>query len=425
MRAVSPAGVTLDSTASLFTGLYPGNHRTGQHTQIVADGPRLAEIFREHSYRTGAFPTNPFISPGFGFEDGFDVFRSSEHRFKKGMDIKKFFDNHKHLPAYRIYLEFLLNSLDSNFPYHVGNALQFRFDMFTRNDNGGADATRKAVEFVESSNKPWFQYVHLNEAHMKNVDHLYSVPPNYLYKFTTRSEVNDTRVRRNLTGNYPEDAQSVHERLYDGAISYLDDLVGRLIDNIKAAGEWDETLFILTADHGELLGDRDRMGHGELAEPGIRVPLLIKPHAEMAIPDEDVEQRVSTLGVYTMLAELLGEDRAIAHADVKSVFEDQEPVLVQDYSSSWDWSSYQSDVEGKHALYLDGLKLIRRGGEVELYRTASDWQEFEPVSPDSTAFESMDKTLHDQLVGLGNDNDTTEVEIDGETATQLEELGYL
>jgi arylsulfatase A-like enzyme len=425
-HAVSPAGVTVDSTASLFTGLYPGTHQTGQYLQLVADGPRLAEMFSDSGYRTGAFPANPFIGPGFGFDTGFDVFRSSEHRFARGMDIRKFFSENKERPVHEIYLQFLKESLDRNFPYHVGNALQFRFELFTRNDNGAEDAVWKSIEFVEDSNSPWFQYVHLNEAHMKNIPDLYKLPEEHLYRFVDRESVQTTSLSQSNEQHYSEESMDVHQRLYDGAIHYLDERVAEIIEAIKRMDQWDDTLFIITADHGELLGEHGRIGHGELYEPCVNVPLIIKPAESMQRTVGRESKRTSTIGLYSLLAEIVGHEEGQVHSEVDSVFNDQEPVLVQDNSSTWNWSSYESGTPGQHAIYSDGLKLIRRGTESELYRILDDPEEQNSLRVDSQEFAQMNELMDAVLERFEQSGKSVEqADIDNHTAKRLKDLGYI
>src|SRR5262249_20630080 len=48
---------------------------------------------------------------------------------------------------------------------------------------------------------------------------------------------------------------------YDGGIAYLDSQIGKLLDHLRAAGLYDDTLIIVTADHGEALGEHNLMGH--------------------------------------------------------------------------------------------------------------------------------------------------------------------
>ena len=67
---------------------------------------------------------------------------------------------------------------------------------------------------------------------------------------------------------------------YLGLCTMIDDLSGRIFDNLKELGIWDETLVIFTTDHGELMGDYGLFNKNCFFEPVINVPLLIKPAGE-------------------------------------------------------------------------------------------------------------------------------------------------
>lgn len=424
-RAISPAPVTLDSTASLFTGLYPGDHRAGQRGTLDVDVPHLPELLADAGHETGAVTTNPFVTPGFGFDQGVDRFDAVEHRFERGMNVRKFFNEHKHLPSHRRYLSFLRASLDRNFLSHVGNGLQFRFELFgADDDNGATETTRAAASFFDDASEPWFLYAHYSEAHMKDVRHLYKLPRADRYRFVDEDRVDDVGVQQHPDGEYPADSMDVHERLYDGSIRYLDRHVGRLVDDLKERGEWDDTLFAITADHGECLGEYGAMGHGHLYEPGVRVPLVVKPPAEM---DEDPgrrDGRVNTLGLYATVAELVGADAD--HAQVPSVFADHEHVLTQDYSGSWSWSRYGDDTAGQHALYVDDLKLIRQGESVELYDTTEEEFEAGPPLSDHPRREELVETLDAYLDSFDESTESIDrIDVDESASQRLEDLGYL
>jgi arylsulfatase A-like enzyme len=424
--AVSPAPVTLDSTASLFTGLYPGEHGAGENGRIVTAVPQLPELLADAGYATGAVTTNPFITPGFGFERGVDEFVSLEHRFPKGVNMRQFFNEHKELPSSRMYFEFLKRSLDRHFVSHVGNALQFKFDLFSRADNGANETTKNTTAFVREHDDPWFLYAHYSETHMKNVEHWYAVPEADKYRYVDRDVVEATPIARNPEGAYDDEQRDVHERLYDGALRYLDRHVGDVVDELKANGVYDDTLLVVTADHGECLGEHGVVGHGQLYEEGVHVPLVVKPPAGAGVSLDDRGDRVNTLGLYATITDLVDGVSTPAHASVPSVFESDSPVLVQDYSDSWSWSSYETELDGKHALYEDALKLWKRGPDVDLYDLDADPGETSNVFEDHDRGEELHDALEEILEGFGDRDPAREdIDLDGRTSAQLEDLGYL
>ncbi len=64
-------------------------------------------------------------------------------------------------------------------------------------------------------------------------------------------------------------------RAHYGAISYLDQMIGRIIDTLKAVGKFESTALIFTSDHGEMLGERGMWFKKHFFEPSLRVPLFI------------------------------------------------------------------------------------------------------------------------------------------------------
>lgn len=95
-------------------------------------------------------------------------------------------------------------------------------------------------------------------------------------------------------------------QLYDGAVRYVDTQIGHFVERLKSEGVWDETVVILTADHGEALFDRDgRAGHSrhDLYDELLHVPLLVR------IPGIDgrrVETPVSLAWLHQIATEAAG-----------------------------------------------------------------------------------------------------------------------
>lgn len=63
---------------------------------------------------------------------------------------------------------------------------------------------------------------------------------------------------------------------YLGKISFLDDLVGKLVQALKDRGSWEKTLLVFTADHGMHVGEQGRISKGVFWEESVRIPLFIR-----------------------------------------------------------------------------------------------------------------------------------------------------
>lgn len=108
----------------------------------------------------------------------------------------------------------------------------------------GAEVVQAAGDWIASSRaEPWFAWVHLFDPHAP-----YAAPPEF------------------ATGR----------RAYDGEVAYADAMLRRLLDRLTAAGMTGRTLVIVTADHGESLGDHGESTHGLFAyQATIGVPLIV------------------------------------------------------------------------------------------------------------------------------------------------------
>jgi len=78
-----------------------------------------------------------------------------------------------------------------------------------------------------------------------------------------------------LDVRFGDEEVSRARRAYYGSISYIDDMIGRIIDTLKAIGHFENTAIVFTSDHGETLGERGMWFKKHFFEPTLRVPLII------------------------------------------------------------------------------------------------------------------------------------------------------
>src|SRR5690606_13796048 len=100
----------------------------------------------------------------------------------------------------------------------------------------------------------------------------------------------------------------VASTLYDGAVAYTDQHLGRLLDTLRERGLYDTSWIVVLADHGEGWADHEGFvghGFGHLYEEQVWVPLLIKPPRGAGIAPRRVRAPVSLLDVAPTLADFL------------------------------------------------------------------------------------------------------------------------
>jgi arylsulfatase A-like enzyme len=134
----------------------------------------------------------------------------------------------------------------------------------------------EAIEWVDRSKDPWFLYVHLMDVHMP-----YKRPAIDGRPWRSR-RLMDPRPGGSFTKEEREDIIA-H---YDGGLRSADHAVGRLLTAVEKRGR--PYFAVITADHGESLGEHGRWGHGRGLDPeALRVPLLVM--GEGAVPGRSPE----------------------------------------------------------------------------------------------------------------------------------------
>jgi arylsulfatase A-like enzyme len=145
--------------------------------------------------------------------------------------------------------------------------------------------------------------------------------------------------------------------IYDSAISYQDKELGRLIAQLRSWGIWDETMLLITADHGEELFEHGQCGHGASARDLlIRVPLLIHDPARFpggTVVDEGAE----AVDLMPTVLEAIG-------APISPVVQGRSLIpLAQGEGRGWAQPSYSSMYEYAHAMRIGRWKIrVPRSG---------------------------------------------------------------
>jgi arylsulfatase A-like enzyme len=273
---------TKPSTATILTGRYPAvHHMNTMASGVPASIELLPEALHRAGYRTALITANNFVTPVFGFGRGVDeVYASNPPRF------------------FQLMLGHVLSRLGewSRLAGSVVSALQSieRALVGGGTPAGGLRAeglTRALLGWLDrdpAGTQPFFAYIHYMDAHAP-----YSPPAPYDTRFMTPEIAALPHVTDHptYTGFLPfepgravsADSLSSMIALYDGGIRYLDDQLARLFEDLKRRGLYDDTLIILTADHGEEFHERGGWGHGHsLYEELVHVPLVMSCPARLA-----------------------------------------------------------------------------------------------------------------------------------------------
>lgn len=281
-RAHSTSSWTAPSVASILTGLYPAEHGVQRSTSVLNPAvPTIAEAFRAAGYATAALTANPvFVSPRMGFDRGFEHFETLHGRKVTAEQPVK------------------MIPLDPTFQSFVEVATADRM----------TDAALHWIAAQRGARRPWFVLVHYIDPHAD-----YFPPPELAARFGVApgaplSGVDQRPVLRSFKAPAGADLETL-TALYDAEIAFADEHIGRLLQSVEKEGR--PTLVVVTADHGEELGDHGGLLHGQtLFQEQLHVPLLV------GVPGESearvVDTPVSLAGLWATIAALAGIDPAPA-----------------------------------------------------------------------------------------------------------------
>jgi arylsulfatase A-like enzyme len=251
--ATTPIPSTGPAHASLLTGLYPWRHGVRRDAQVLApEHASFAARASDAGIPTAAFVSAALLHPQFGFARGFESFHLAPTEFLiwRGKRRENFWSR------------------------------------------GEATATAAMEWITEHQGESFVAWVHLFDAHAP-----YSPPPELVSAPDAPVDLAGKLVPLPLRG--PE-ALALAIRRYRGEVRYVDQQVGRLLDRLDALGILNDTLVVLTADHGEGLGDHGWLEHDDnLFDELIRVPLVMRgpgiPAARRVVGPAQLEDLAPTL----------------------------------------------------------------------------------------------------------------------------------
>ncbi|MAE71381.1 MAG: sulfatase [Gemmatimonadetes bacterium] len=268
-RAVSPSIWTLESVTSLFTGLYPTQHQThyGQ-PNLDRSVPTLAQWLADLGYETRSATRNPWIVPETGLTRGFDTAIDIRAAARMG-------------PMAKWARKAAAAGLPLGAIRNAWQALNSRIEA--RMHDAGASRINTSIEQwldAREQSRPFFLFVDYMEAHGP-----YSAPEVDRFRFLPEGVDRETLSRVPLESwTYhadpslltPENLQ-ILDGLYSGALSYLDRKIGEVVDLFERKGILDDTVLVITADHGENLGEHGLVGHNYCVYDTLaHVPLICR-----------------------------------------------------------------------------------------------------------------------------------------------------
>jgi arylsulfatase A-like enzyme len=231
----------------------------------------------------------------------------------------------------------------------------------------GADIVEKGLSFIQpKKDRPWFLYLGLIDTHVTwraKSPWIEKYDGGYKGRFAT--EYGDDGPHGSA-GKDLTDKEKDHVRaLYDSNVSYQDDLLGQLVEKLKSWGVYDQTMIIVTADHGDEQWEDGRVGHGgSERETLLHVPLLI--HYPPLFPAGKVTEGTESIDIVPTLADALG-------VATDPEWQGISLIPVANGVGGYPMMSFSSQYENNHAGRIGHWKLKLSGTAApHLYNLAKD-----------------------------------------------------
>jgi arylsulfatase A-like enzyme len=286
--ALAPAPWTYPSHSCFFTGHWPFQLNSQWKFELDTPEPTLAEYLAARGYQTAGFSANTSCC---NYETG--LARGFSHFEDFPLTPRALLG--RTVPGNWILLNILYRG-----HYHAMKWIRLQ--------SRGAFATNEAfLGWLRKRrpDRPFFAFLNYFDAHAP-----YVPPPGFEGRFGIRPR--PPRDYHFLLGNMATDNSRPEERdiqlardCYDDCIAFLDEQLGRLLDTLRGQGILDNTLVIITSDHGEAFGDHGYFGHSTSLYLDVTgVPLVIL--APGAPAGRVVNTPVSLRDVPTTVVDQLG-----------------------------------------------------------------------------------------------------------------------
>jgi arylsulfatase A-like enzyme len=267
-HATAPAPATRATIASFITGVAPAVHgvKTGLHALSEPTAPlaRLPELLQAQGYYTAALVANPNVDPVFGFARGFDTYAGLYRK-----------PDRARVPS--------------------SHDLTYTAPMMTA----------EIKQFIETApaDRPFFLFVLTIDPHGP-----YTPPAPYDGMYDSRATGGEAGSMKNLIrmdeqlAAGEQVATDLVLALYRGEISYADRAFGELMSWMRERDMLDETLVVLSADHGEAFAEHGNRGHGKtIYQETLHIPLIVRYPSWFSAGRRRAE-KVSLLDLSTTIA---------------------------------------------------------------------------------------------------------------------------
>lgn len=281
-NAVSQSSWTLPSHSSIFTGKYPSNHKAIMtHQKLNQEETTLTEILNTKGFYTAGFIGGPYCQSRYGIGQGFMTYRDR-------------LDFWNYIPIFdSLRFRLIIDWFSPNLNRILG----------IDNEKTSTEINKEVFKWLEKNkDQTFFMFINYFDPHSP-----YNLGSKFKKYFTTNTMSYyyvDSAFSIKRNEDFPEDVIDYMLKLYDTEIFYLDLNLGKLFNKLDEFGIKNNTIIIITADHGEEFYEHGRFSHDNtLYEEIIHVPLIIYYPKELKA--QRVKKRIGLINIFPTVLDML------------------------------------------------------------------------------------------------------------------------
>jgi arylsulfatase A-like enzyme len=414
--------------ASMFTGLYVSEHGVYGENRLNDNIPTISTVLQENGYQTAGFVNNSQVGELVGLAKGHETFNEIWKGISKRSIIKR----------------------------GINGSIQI-VKKWLGYDDMGANKTNNLfknwIKKKRDHQRPFYTFIHYIEPHNP-----LNPPRKYKKKHTKKSmlsNINLNKIKKVadnplicLVKNIELNEQEIDwlKSLYDAEIEYTDAKIGEILNILKTARLYDNTLIIITSDHGEHFGEHGLWSHAaSMYNEVLRTPLIIKyPKGLKYKRDENGCTQV--VDIFPTVMEIAGisnimikksSGNSLAYNNNKDInfhnyifaeWEGRVPYFIKNNHNYFNNKKSIRRLKNKMWMVSDGrFKLIIKsdGGE-ELYDLKNDNKEsYNFINENPSIAKTLKIILKKKKLTIHKKIKKRQLKIDEETKKNLESLGYM
>jgi arylsulfatase A-like enzyme len=419
-RCFSPASWTVPSHVSLFTGLYPDEHGVGDENFSLPDNLYcLAEILKYLQYTTFGVTSNGLVSGLLNFNKGFDEFYEMWHLFnsREFFEINQAFSRSKkhvkgELARFRLLLQlsspqgahtFLLKKMIDGI-FNKIHGLQVILKKSVYATQRTIDTAKKIIN-SQDAQSPFFLFLNIIEMHNQ-----YN-PPSGITAFekigpkTRRTVLKKFEWHHYTLSPFSQETFEILNILYDREVLFLDSVLWDFYSFLKDKRILENTLIIITSDHGEFLGEHGQVNHlFTLYNELLHVPLIIKFPQDFALKGQK-DDLVQLHDIFATITDIAGSPLPVPGSSHSLLSSDRRKIAYSQLLSCGRWLNKlrqknpsfvsQDFMQPQRALITDNmLKIIKRAdGFTEIFDLNKDLYETQSLSNEPSYKEQKSKLM--------------------------------